>query len=178
MTASLPTAMVALALFALGFLLWPLVEYAIHGWLSHRFQTFVSPLHWGHHRNPHNVFTTVLAWGPVAAVIGVGLGLVFGALPAAAITGGVLTGFLRYEYVHWRIHFRAPLNERQRRLRAHHLAHHFCNPKAYFGVTTTLLDRLFGSLPPTFEADYARVADRPPLRGPSNFGTLWPRRAN
>src|SRR5690606_38760624 len=30
MAASLPTAVVALALFALGFLLWPLVEYAIH----------------------------------------------------------------------------------------------------------------------------------------------------
>ena len=100
-----------------------------------------------------------------------------GPAAAGAFSAGLLTGFLRYEYVHWRIHFRAPRSERQRVLRAHHLSHHFCDPNAYFGVTTRFFDRLFGSLPRHHRSDYERVIDRPPLRGESNFGTIWPRRA-
>jgi sterol desaturase/sphingolipid hydroxylase (fatty acid hydroxylase superfamily) len=164
--------------FGAGLILWPLLEYAIHGWLSHRFQTFVSPLHWEHHRDPRRVFTSVLAWAPGAAVLFALLSLGLGMAIAAPISAGALVGFLRYEYVHWRIHFREPRNERQRTLKAHHLAHHFCDPKAYYGVTTRVCDRLFGSLPAKHREDYARVADRPPLRGRSNFGRLLPRRAS
>lgn len=167
----------AALLCASGFLAWPLLEYAIHGWLSHRFQTFVSPLHWEHHREPRRVFTSVLAWGPSAFVVFAVGAAIFGAFAAGAFTAGVLAGFLRYEYVHWRIHFRAPRNERQRIQRAHHLAHHFRNPKAYFGVTTSFFDRLFGSLPADHRSDYERVVDHPVLQGASNLGTLWPRRS-
>jgi hypothetical protein len=41
-------AQLALAVFA-GFASWGFIEYVIHGLLSHRFKTFVTPLHWGHH---------------------------------------------------------------------------------------------------------------------------------
>jgi dihydroceramide fatty acyl 2-hydroxylase len=172
------TWLVSILLFGLGFLLWPLLEYAIHGVLSHRFQTPVSPLHWEHHQDPRRVFTSVLAWGPGAAALFGLLSLALGTAVAAPISLGALVGFLRYEYVHWRIHFREPRNEGQRMLKAHHLAHHFCDPKAYYGVTTRICDRLFGSLPAKHPEDYARVVDRPPLRGRSNFGTLLPRRAS
>ena len=64
----------------------------------------------------------------------------------------------------------------ERRLRAHHLAHHFRNPLAYHGVTTRFWDRALGTLPAHCERDYARVADRPPLPGRSNFGQLRPTR--
>jgi sterol desaturase/sphingolipid hydroxylase (fatty acid hydroxylase superfamily) len=164
-------------LFAAGFLLWPLLEYAVHGWLSHRFRTFVSPLHWEHHQDPRRVFTSILAWGPSALLVFALGAAVVGPVASGALSGGVLAGFLRYEYVHWRIHFRAPRNERQRRQRAHHLAHHFRDPKAYFGVTTSFFDRLFGSLPERYREDYERVIDHPPLRGASNFGTILPRKA-
>ncbi|MEE8313046.1 MAG: sterol desaturase family protein [Myxococcota bacterium] len=156
-----------LALFALGLAVWPLVEYAVHGWLSHRFRTPVSGFHLAHHRDARRVFTSPTAWVPLTIVIWLLLG------PAFAL--GLLCGFARYEYVHWRIHFRAPRNARQRRLHAHHLAHHICDSKAYYGVSTRLWDRLLGTLPATWQADYARVADLPPLAGASNFGTFWPR---
>src|SRR5262245_19729125 len=173
----MPRLLAGALIFATGFAAWPLLEYAIHGLLSHRFRTFASPLHWEHHRDPRRVFTSVLAWGPSALLLFGIAALLIGPAAAGAFCGGVLAGFLRYEHVHWRIHFRAPRNERQRIQRAHHLAHHFCDPNAYFGVTTRVLDRLFGSLPAQHRADYERVIDHPPLHGASNFGTLWPRRA-
>ncbi len=160
-------------LFAAGFASWGFVEYAIHGLLSHRFRTFVSPLHWRHHREPHAVFTAPLAWVPGALIAYVGLSLAIGTLPAAAAVLGLLSGFARYEYVHWRMHFRTPRSDRERLLRSHHLAHHFRNPKVYCGVTTRFWDRVFGTLPDDWERDYAAVADRPPLDGKSNIGVIW-----
>jgi dihydroceramide fatty acyl 2-hydroxylase len=156
-----------------GFLSWGLVEYAIHGVLSHRFHTFVSPIHWGHHRSPAAVFTSPLAWMPVALLFYLAADLAVGRFLATGFMAGVLGGFARYELVHWRHHFREPRNARQRLLRDHHLAHHFVNPRAYHGVTTRLWDRVFGSLPASFADDYRRVEDHPPITGPSNLMAIW-----
>jgi len=154
---------------AAGYLAWGLVEYLVHGVLSPRFRTFVSPLHWGHHRDPRAVFTSPAAWAPAAALVFALLVPLAGAAGAAAALAGLLAGFARYEVAHWRIHFRAPRNRRERLLRCHHLAHHYRNPRAYHGVTTRLWDRVFGTLPDRWRDDYARVADRAPLAGPSNL---------
>ena len=158
---------------AAGLLAWPFVEYLVHGILSHRYRTFVSPLHWGHHRTPAAVFTSPLAWVPIAlAILALSCGLA-GALLGGAFTAGLVAGFLRYEYVHWRIHFREPRTKRQALLRSHHLAHHFVKPKAYHGVTTRFWDHVFGTLPEGWENDYARAAGTRPLAGPSNLVASW-----
>ena len=152
---------------------WSLVEYTVHGVLSHRLRTFVSPLHWSHHRTPAAVFTSPLAWVPTAAAI-FALSVTFAGLAVGtSFTVGLLAGFRHYENVHWRIHFRAPLNARQERLRNHHLAHHFVNPQAYHGVTSHFWDRVFGSLPQTWESDYARGGAHSPIEGPSNLRASW-----
>ena len=160
-----------------GLLAWGLVEYGIHGVLSHRFRTFVSPMHWSHHKTPAAVFTSPLAWVPVALLAYGIAAMLAGRLLGAAFMVGLLAGFAHYEFVHWRIHFRRPRNARQRRLRCHHLAHHFVNPRAYHGVTTHIWDRAFGSLPREFRDDYARVAELAPLEGVSNLAAIWSPRA-
>ena len=162
---------------AVGLLAWGLVEYGIHGVLSHRLRTFVSPMHWGHHRTPAAVFTSPLAWVPVALLVYLVAAVLVGRFLAAGFTIGLLIGFARYEFIHWRIHFRPPRNARQHLLRRHHLAHHFVNPRAYHGVTTHVWDRVFGSLPRTWRDDYERVAELPPLGGASNLAALWNPRA-
>ncbi len=171
-----PATAVALAA-GLGWLSWSFVEYAIHGLLAHRFRTPVSPLHWSHHRTPAAVFTSPLAWVPIA-------GLFWGLAVAVAGPGsgsgfmlGLLAGFLHYEHVHWRIHFREPRTRRQALLRSHHLAHHFVNPRAYQGVTTRFWDHVFGTLPRGWENDYARAAGVRPIEGESNLRASWSPRA-
>lgn len=157
----------------LGFLAWTLIEYTIHGPLSHRWKTFVSPLHGTHHRSPRNVFTSPLAAVPVAGLLFALGHAVAGPLPAAVFVAAAVVGFIRYERIHWRIHFRAPRNPAERTLRSHHLAHHFENPRAYWGVTTRFWDRVFGTLPETWKTDYAKFEDAAPLTGDSNLRAVW-----
>ena len=159
-----------------GLVAWSLLEYAIHGLLAHRLKSFVTPLHHVHHRDPRAVFTSPLAWVPATLLVGAIAIAAAGTSLGLAFTAGALAGFFRYEYVHWRIHFRAPRTTREARRRAHHLAHHYCDPRNYHGVTTAFWDRVFGTLPATRERDYARAQSHPPLSGASNFGHVRPTR--
>jgi hypothetical protein len=173
-----PTSWLAVAAaLSIGGLSWSFVEYLIHGILAHRFKTPVSPLHWGHHRTPAAVFTSPIAWVPTGCVIFGLAAWAVGLLLAAAFMAGLLAGFFRYEFVHWRIHFREPRTRRQARLRSHHLAHHFVNPRVYHGVTTRFWDHVFRTLPEGWENDYARAAARPPIQGPSNLRASFSPRA-
>ncbi len=156
-------------LFFAGIFLWTFVEYFVHGVLSHRRRGFPARAHASHHRNPGGVFTSPRAWIPPALAVFVLFTLALGLARALPLWTGLITGFALYELFHWHIHFRTPRTRWGRRLRAHHLAHHYVNPRAYFGVTTRLWDRLLGSLPASWPRDYARVAGRPPTRGRSNF---------
>ena len=160
----------------LGLLAWPLIEYGVHGVLAHRLETFVTPLHRVHHKEPRAVFTSPLAWVPATLLVAALAVPTLGPLLGGSFTAGALLGFFRYEYVHWRIHFRTPRNAAEARRRAHHLAHHYCDPRHYHGVTTRFWDRVFGSLPRHWERDYARASTRAPLEGPSNFGHVRPTR--
>ncbi|MGH0037279.1 MAG: sterol desaturase family protein [Myxococcota bacterium] len=173
MSPTLTSLSIGLLAAAAGLLAWPALEYLIHGVLCHRYRTLVGPFHWGHHRNPHGVFTSPVAWVPLAAIIWVLAALTAGAVLGSLFVLGLLAGFARYEWVHYRFHFREPRSERERMLRAHHLAHHFRNPRMYQGVTTRVFDRAFGTLPAEWREDYARVADRPPLAGPSNLRATY-----
>jgi len=119
-------------------------------------------MHWSHHANYRCLFTPRLAWVPSALTIFALLCCLVQPLSAAAAVCGLIAGFARYEYTHFRLHFRAPRTPREAQLRLHHLAHHVCNPGAYFGVTNSWTDRLFGSRPAHWQRDYARVAERFP----------------
>lgn len=152
-----------LGLFVLGGLLWTLFEYFVHGILSHRYHTPVTPMHWGHHQQLEHVFTPPIAWLPVSLLISSLFVFIFGWFAGSSLSVGMLCGFAYYEYCHWRIHFRPPASARQTLLRDHHLAHHFRNPKAYFGVSVIFWDKVFGSRPDCFAEDYRIAGQRHPL---------------
>jgi len=159
-------------IFAAGVFAWTLLEYVIHGVLGHAHRTFVSGLHEVHHRDPRAVFA-LGAWVPVAVVLAGGFAF-FGAAAGVIFLGGVAAGFAGYEFVHYRIHFSRPVCALEEGLRARHLAHHFKEPDAIFGVTTRLWDVVFGTEP---AADRMRVlADVgkaiAPLSGRSNLGRV------
>jgi sterol desaturase/sphingolipid hydroxylase (fatty acid hydroxylase superfamily) len=161
-----------LAMFGAGLLSWTLLEYAIHGWMGHIYNTFVTPIHAVHHRDPRAVFA-IGTWLP-AALVAVILAVAFGFGPIAVFYLGLLAGFAAYEVIHYRIHFSARLTAVETRLRAHHLVHHLRRPKMCLGVTTGFWDRVFGTEPARREAAAlnASVSNVPPLDGPSNLGGL------
>jgi sterol desaturase/sphingolipid hydroxylase (fatty acid hydroxylase superfamily) len=102
---------------------------------------------------------------PLAAV------LVIGARGWVVLYVGMLAGFAAYEVLHYRIHFCLPACSLEARLRARHLAHHYCEPKLFFGVTTHLWDRIFATEPDAAIAAEltSKVAAITPLDGPSNL---------
>jgi dihydroceramide fatty acyl 2-hydroxylase len=162
-----------LAMFVLGLFAWTFMEYTIHGFLSHIFSTFATPLHDEHHRDPHAVFT-VGAWLPTAIVSALVFGI-FGLTPMTTIWLGIVTGFLGYEFFHYRIHFARPLCALEDRLRTRHLAHHFGDPAQIFGVTNRIWDRALGTEPDRarLAAMQASVAMTRPLTRASNFRLIF-----
>jgi dihydroceramide fatty acyl 2-hydroxylase len=159
-----------------GLFAWTLVEYVIHGVLGHARRTFVTSLHDVHHRDPHAVFA-LGAWIPTAVVFA-GMIAWFGLAPGVVFYGGIVSGFVVYEYVHYRIHFVSPANAVEERLRARHLAHHAGEPDAIFGVTTRIWDVVFGTEPaPERMRELAAIGERvAPLAGPSNLARVIRRR--
>ena len=161
--------MLVAAMFILGLLAWTLIEYTIHGFLSHIFDTPVTRLHAVHHRDPHAVFTAG-AWAPIAIVSAI-IFAVFGLNLATAAWLGIVTGFLGYELFHYRFHFSVPLCAFEDRMRTRHLAHHHRAPELIFGVTNDWWDRAFGSEPEAGRLGEMRAsfAMTPPLSGRSNL---------
>ncbi len=159
-------------MFGAGLLSWTLLEYIIHGWMAHLHDTFVTPIHAVHHRDPHAVFA-IKAWLPSIATMVLLLAL-FGGAPGVMFYFGLLCGFVAYELLHYRIHFASNLMPMERRLRDHHLVHHLRRPRMCLGVVTSFWDKVFGTEPAREElaALCASVKDVPPLTGPSNLQRL------
>jgi sterol desaturase/sphingolipid hydroxylase (fatty acid hydroxylase superfamily) len=153
--------------FGAGLFAWTLLEYAIHGWLGHRFRTFVTPIHGKHHRNPHAVFA-MRAWVPSAVPLGI-LYAILGWSAPTIFYSGIICGFVTYEAVHYRVHFASRLTRWESGLRVHHLAHHMAKPERCFGVTTRLWDRVFGTAWKIPDPVRQAIGQVPPLTGPSNL---------
>jgi dihydroceramide fatty acyl 2-hydroxylase len=105
----------AIASFALGLLAWTFIEYLIHGWLSHSFNTFVGAIHDVHHRDPHAIFT-IGAWLPIMILWTAGIAL-FRFDSGMGFFTGAIAGFIAYETIHYRIHFSRPSCAIEERLR-------------------------------------------------------------
>ena len=144
----------------LGTLLaYPFVEYTVHRFILHSRYLYKSPwtaalwkrIHYDHHQDPNDLrvlfgaLSTTLPTILVATFpIGMSLGGWIGVLLAFA-TG--VACFMVYELCHCMQHLRVnPKNKVLRRIKRHHLLHHFHNEQGNFGITSLFCDRLFGSL--------------------------------
>ncbi len=161
--------------FISGLFLWSFLEYLIHGILSHRFKTPVSTMHWQHHRDPRRVFTSPLAPLVIVPILWWLFSLLIGKQASAYVMAGTLCGFIYYEHVHWRIHFRESRNAYEEKLKAHHLSHHFCNARMYHGVSNHFWDKVFGTMndEQIRKEHYAKAVKTPVIEGKSNFSEVY-----
>lgn len=150
-------AVAALAV-VLTVLVYPLVEYLLHryvlhgAWLYRRPQTAAlwKRIHFDHHQDPNDLgvlFGALYTTLPTIAVITLPLGwLVDGPGGAATAFATAMPVICIYEFCHCIQHL--PFTPRFAYLRAikkRHLAHHFHSEKGNYGITSSFLDRLFGS---------------------------------
>lgn len=145
---SVRTSLVSAAVALTGFAFWTLAEYGVHRFVLHHMPVF-APLHLAHHQSPRALIGT-------PTVFSVAMFLVAGFLPALMLTSmtvasawmvGLLSGYLLYLVVHYAVHHTSSGRyELVRRLKRHHSRHHHRDGHSNFGVTTTLWDRVFGTL--------------------------------
>jgi hypothetical protein len=148
----------------------PFVEWAIHVYLLHsppiklggrRVEMLTAREHRAHHEAPGvlngvllPVYGVLVFLGMIALVnwlLSFAFGLVLGGPRLAYATTAVLVSFAilaSYEWTHFLIH--APYKPRRRYFKAiwrNHRLHHFKNERYWFGVTSTIGDRMIGTLP-------------------------------
>jgi len=143
----------------LVFLLYPLVEYVLHRWVLHAQWLYKSALtakvwkriHYDHHQNPHDLtvlFGALYTTLPAILLITLPLGwLVAGASGAAAAMSAGMLVFSGYEFCHCVQHLPiVPKNPWLRDIKKRHLAHHFHSEQGNFGITSSLWDKLLGTV--------------------------------
>lgn len=154
--------------FAAGVAWWSLLEYLLHRWVFHRFPRTLGRRHLQHHARLQE---RRLARAPLPSSIG-GIAIhaavflpLFGPSLGGSLLAGLVVGYVAYEWVHYATHYTVPRTSWMKALRRHHLIHHHAQPRARFGVTTPLWDRIFRTLPPApgRGPDGARASVRPHL---------------
>lgn len=141
--------------FPLGIFVWQWMEYGLHRFAFHfeglgpKTRRLHEIIHGLHHRYPDDPLRWVMPLGasfPLALMVG---GLLFfwkAPLYTVPLFVGILTGYLFYDYLHWSVHGRKPRTTWGKKLRAHHLAHHFADSQKHFGISQTWMDALFQTL--------------------------------
>jgi dihydroceramide fatty acyl 2-hydroxylase len=145
----------AAAFFALGWVTWDVLEYAIHRYFFHwegsgpftrRLHDIV---HGYHHKYPDDAKRLVMPLGasiPLASLIAGLLWLVHRPSATVPTFCGIVAAYLFYDFTHWSTHFRAPRTAWGRAIRSHHMAHHFATPGYNFGISHRWIDVLMSSL--------------------------------
>ena len=144
-----------LRLFVCGFLSWALVEYGLHRFFFHHAARMApsgpsfSAAHQSHHDHPQAVdqlFSSLRMSAPVASCYCLLAWAVMGSWQAAVyLFVGLVAGYFSYEWLHYQAHHGAPRLRPLRYLRKYHLLHHHRTPGLRFGVTSPVIDYLFGT---------------------------------
>ncbi|MCQ8278611.1 sterol desaturase family protein [Acetobacteraceae bacterium KSS8] len=140
-------------------LIYPLAWYLIHRFILHSQFLYRSPLtaalwkriHFDHHQDPYRMdvlFGAPVTTIPTILVITLPLGWLIGpglsGAAAAAATGLLVTCI--YEFCHCIQHLNfKPRSRLLRRMKELHLAHHFHDEDGNYGITSFVVDRLFGT---------------------------------
>lgn len=133
----------------LGIITWPLMEYFLHRFLGHtlKLKTMFKIQHIRHHVETDYFapnLLKIIAAIPTSLILLFFIAYITGSITLGmAFTFGFILMYCFYEWTHWNFHNRGPKTIIGRKLRKHHLTHHFHNPKMNHGVTSTIFDHIF-----------------------------------
>jgi sterol desaturase/sphingolipid hydroxylase (fatty acid hydroxylase superfamily) len=140
--------------FSLGIFFWTLAEYFLHRHLFHikSEQPWVKAFHFAmhgyHHEVPHDANRLFMPPVPALLFLAVFWLLFYGFLGDGVwfFLPGFELGYLMYSIVHYSVHTRkAPKGFEK--LWHHHMIHHYKEPEKAFGVSSTMWDRMFRTMP-------------------------------
>jgi dihydroceramide fatty acyl 2-hydroxylase len=138
-----------------GVAVWTLTEYWLHRLFFHwepdnafgRRMHFI--IHGVHHDHPNDKMRLVMPPAvsiPLAALFFAGFWLVLGEA-AFPLFAGFILGYLSYDYTHYYVHHFVPKTTFGKKLREHHMRHHFQDHRYGYGVSSPIWDLAFRTQP-------------------------------
>jgi sterol desaturase/sphingolipid hydroxylase (fatty acid hydroxylase superfamily) len=143
-----------LSIFLGGMLFWTLFEYIMHRFVFHwvaeseRAKKIVYVMHGNHHHFPRDRERLFMPPVPSLIIATVIFSLFYFLMRGSAFIffPGFMLGYLMYGTMHYAIHaWNPPFKWMKPLWRNHHL-HHYKNDHRGFGVSTTIWDRVFGTM--------------------------------
>lgn len=137
-----------------GMLFWTLFEYIMHRFAFHfladsqRAKKFVYIIHGNHHEYPRDKERLFMPPVPSLIITAVIFSLYYLIMREYALFffPGFVFGYLLYGSMHYAIHAWNPPYPWMKPLWRNHHLHHYKNDHQGFGVSTTLWDRVFGTM--------------------------------
>jgi sterol desaturase/sphingolipid hydroxylase (fatty acid hydroxylase superfamily) len=145
-----------LGLVVAGYVVWTLTEYWLHRVVFHYEpeEGIGARLHWiihgVHHDHPNDPLRLVMPPSvsvPLALLFYGLFVLVLGGDAAPALATGFYAGYLFYDTTHYYVHHHRPKSWVGKKLREHHMRHHFQDHTRAYGVSAPWWDRVFGTQP-------------------------------
>ena len=139
-----------------GGVIWTLTEYWLHRlffhWepdnaFGHRMHFIIHGIHHDHPNDKLRLVMPPAVSIPLAALFLGLFVLVFGTPLAFPIFAGFIAGYLAYDYTHYYVHHAVPKSQFGKRLREHHMRHHFQDHRFGYGVSSPAWDVVFRTLP-------------------------------
>jgi sterol desaturase/sphingolipid hydroxylase (fatty acid hydroxylase superfamily) len=143
----------AISLFA-GLAFWTFTEYALHRFIFH----FVPDSNWGrrlhfifhgvHHNYPNDAMRLVMPPSmsiPLATLFYFLFSAIVPAFYLNSFFAAFLTGYLCYDMFHYAFHHGNFNNPILKKLKQHHMLHHYTDSDHGYGVTSVLWDIIFRS---------------------------------
>ncbi|MDR3679535.1 MAG: sterol desaturase family protein [Flavipsychrobacter sp.] len=140
--------------FLLGILVWSFTEYILHRFLFH----FIPKSSWGsrlhfifhgvHHDYPNDAKRLVMPPSvslPLAILFYCLFSLFLSIGNLYAFFPGFVTGYLVYDISHYAIHHFNFKSKHWKKIKKHHMLHHYSNSSKAFGVSSPLWDNIFQS---------------------------------
>jgi len=137
-----------------GLIVWSITEYVLHRFVFHFYpksevgKRIHFIFHGVHHDYPNDAKRLVM---PPSASIPLALGfyVIFKALlPVGANDAffvGFITGYLVYDMIHYALHHANFKSDTWRKLKQHHMLHHYADSTKGYGVSSDFWDKILGS---------------------------------
>lgn len=138
--------------FMAGLISWSLLEYLLHRFLFHFkpkqawLKRVFYVIHEIHHEYPSDSLRLVMPpieSVPLAILFWWGLSTLLPLTWFYPFFAGLVLGYLSYDMIHYSVHHLPMKNSIAKRLKAHHLRHHFKNPNREYGVSSPFWDWVF-----------------------------------
>ncbi len=140
--------------FVLGIFVWTATEYVLHRYLFH----FMPKSEWGlrihfifhgvHHDYPRDSKRLVMVPSvsiPLAALFYFLFSIFLAKVNLYAFFPGFITGYLAYDMTHYAIHHANFKTSFWKKIKQHHMLHHYDDPTKGYGVSSALWDKILDS---------------------------------